>query len=151
MAFQMSGWSPPKFTGSQGISLNYVPTQQQIGSPQNNVNLDAMLKNLQTQMAAIQAPPVVAAAPAAPAVDPRAAQLAREYRDSRWASGGRTGEHASGGNAFGLGDRAGAIGTSIGNATAGLSSGISSWGDRVGKSIGNFGKSLGIGDGEGYW
>ena len=113
MAFQMPAWRAP------GVSLNYVPTKQQIGSPQNNMNLDAMLKNLAPKLASILTPAPAPAA-AAPVVDPRTAQLANEYRDSRWASGGRDGSHAGFSGTQGAGGFGGRFGGGPGNRGGGL-------------------------------
>ena len=35
----LPAWNIPRWGGSQGVSLNYTPMQQQIGSPQNAINL----------------------------------------------------------------------------------------------------------------
>jgi hypothetical protein len=55
---QWSNWSPPT-PGSAGISLNYVPQMQKIGSALNATNLAA------AQLPVGTPPPVAAAAPQA--------------------------------------------------------------------------------------
>lgn len=61
-AMALQQWRAPKPTG---ISLNYVPQVQQIGSPQNAINLAKWMMPQAFQ------PPPAPVAPAAPLVDPR--------------------------------------------------------------------------------
>jgi hypothetical protein len=120
MAFQMPTWRAP------GVSLNYVPTKQQIGSPQSSINLDAMLKNLQPQITSALAPTAATSPDAGFAAwkkmqdEIAMKDAAGAYRDSRWASGGRGGSFGGFSGSLGAGGFGGRFGGGPGNRGGGL-------------------------------